>query len=201
MLLGVASLLVVGGCSDEGSGDAGSSAAPTSSTTPAPSSTQPGTSGPGTGGATGTSPAPPGDADPASPSDRPTLPPVALEAPADFGTGMTARITASENVEVTAQGPGEISGPALALTVEFTNDSPQPVDLSSVTVSLDYSGQEASGFTSPPAQPVRPEVAAGASASGVYVFAVPTEDRADVTVSVGYAASQPVVIFHGDATS
>ena len=60
-----------------------------------------------------------------------TAPAVALTDTADFGGQVVARIAQVTAVQATATLPGEISGPAVAVTVEITNSSAQAIGLDS----------------------------------------------------------------------
>ncbi len=123
--------------------------------------------------------------------------PVALDAPAEFGNGVTARLAAIDSVTVEGGLPGERGGPGVAITVEITNDSAAPIDLDLVLVDLvDAAGASASPITKG-ASPVSGELAVGATASGRYLFTIALEDRADATVRVSYTAEVPTVLFTG----
>lgn len=207
LVLATAAAMALAGCSDDAGPDA--AASPSSSRSGSSASSSPDVSGsPSSTPDTSATDDPSGTSEPggAATSDpvrteQETLPPVALEAPADFGSGVQARIADRQAVEMAGRGPGEVSGPALAFTIEFMNATGAAVDLSAATVSVDYGGNEASGFEGAPSQPVIGELAPGAAATGVYVYAVPTDQRTDITVSVSYSASLPIVLFTGDASS
>jgi hypothetical protein len=98
-------------------------------------------------------------------------------------------------VTVTGQGPGELSGPAVALTLQVTNGSARPLDLGTVTVSASMGGQEASSSEAAPARPFSGRLAPGAKAQGVYVFVLPAGGRRPVGVVVSLAPDLPVVRF------
>jgi hypothetical protein len=122
-----------------------------------------------------------------------TAPPVGIDEVADAGTGMTFRLEQLEAVDGEANGPGEIAGPAVRVAVVATNDSPSPVLLEGVVVDLTYGAQNTSAapLSGPGALRFSGEVAPGASATGVYVFDVPVDERGSVSVIVSYAASVP----------
>ena len=130
-----------------------------------------------------------------------TAPPVAIDEVADAGTGITFRLELLEAVDGEANGPGEIAGPAVRVTVVATNDSPSPVLLEGVVVDLTYGSQNTSAapLSGPGAVRFTGEVAPGASATGVYVFDVPVDQRGAVSVLVSYAASVSPVVFQGEA--
>ncbi|WP_345215730.1 hypothetical protein [Georgenia halophila] len=124
--------------------------------------------------------------------------PVALDATGDFGTGLTVELAAIEQVQGVARAPGEIAGPALAVTVEATNGSDEATSLDGVVVSLSYGENRtpASGF-SKGSSPLRGILAAGSSVRGTYVIAVPEGQREDVRVEISYTGSAPTVAFAG----
>lgn len=128
-------------------------------------------------------------------------PPVAIGDEADAGTGMTFRLAQLEAVKGEATGPGEIAGPAVRVTVVATNDSASPVLLEGAVVDVIY-GQaktSASPLSGPGVVRFEGEVAPGGSATGVYVFDVPVDQRGAITVLVSYLASVPPVVFEGAA--
>lgn len=181
--------------------DASPRAASTSSASPAP-----------TGGATGTStpagePSTPPDASappagaPGEPAPPPAQAPVALTEPAAPVPGVTFSIGALEAVDGVANGPGEVAGPALRFPVTVRNDTGEAISLTSTVVNL-FAGEELSPAVEvgePGGQPLPETVAAGASATGVFVFSVATELRDQVQISVDYSADAPVVLFEGQA--
>jgi hypothetical protein len=114
---------------------------------------------------------------------------------------MTFRLEQLEAVDGEANGPGELAGPAVRVTVVATNDSPSPVLLESIVVDLTYGAQNTSAapISGPGALRFSGEVAPGASATGVYVFEVPVDQRGAVSVLVSYAASVSPVVFQGEA--
>ena len=151
--------------------------------------------------ATPTATAEPTTPEPTTPdpsTSDPTAPPVDLEDPAEIGT-VTARLVRIEAIEGEADGPGEIAGPALRVTVELTNGGDTEVDLTGVVVNLYH------GPGSAPAEMLagsgsswlEGRLAAGASAAGVYVFTVPADDRDPVQVTIFVTPDEPTVLFEG----
>lgn len=205
LLVGVAVVLIavtVGGDRPVDPSSADSSAAPTSSSAAPPSS----------GAPTSTGGVPSDPAVPtAAPTTDPDLPPVPVDelppsqAPvglADTGTagdGVTGEITDIAAIDAEVTGPGNISGPALRVSVQLTNGSATAIPLDSVTVTMTY-GQDAA-----PASPLDdPSVivfggslAPGASADAVYVFSVPTDSRNVVSVQVSHGVGAPYMVFTG----
>ena len=131
----------------------------------------------------------------------PSLPAVPLDEPAAVGNGITAVVSSLEAIEGTAQGPGNVAGPALRATVRITNGTADPVSLDAVVVDL-ATGPEltpASPLDDPSELPFSGTAAPGETVAGVYVFTVPADDREAVTLSVGYQAGAPFLVFTGSA--
>lgn len=137
----------------------------------------------------------------ASATPEQTQRPVALDSPAETGSGLTASITRVRGIEAEAKGPGEVSGPAVALTVSVENGSRQPADMGGTVVTLeDSSGAPGGEILSPPAKPLAGTVAAGKRAKGTYVFRVAKDRRDPIRVLVTLGSGLPVLVFRGDAS-
>jgi hypothetical protein len=127
-----------------------------------------------------------------------TAPAVALTDTADFGGQVTARISQVSAVQATATRPGEVSGPAVAVTVEIANGSGAPIGVDAVTVTLtDAGGNPATSISTTPAAPLQGVLDAGTTKSGTYVFTVPADQRNPVTVTVNYSSGAPTLVFTG----
>ena len=187
-----------GGSSSSGSpaaGPAGSS--PASSTSPSgsvsarPSST-PSSSAPSKPART---------SKPSKPTTRPTKKPVDIDEDAHPEKGVVARLTTIEPVTGVTTFPGEVGGPSLRVTVEIENGTSEALDLTGAVVNL-YTGEDMVP-TVPlvePGQRLFPSsVDAGKTASGRFVFNVPTAERDNVVVEVDLALDTPVVLFRGAA--
>jgi hypothetical protein len=130
--------------------------------------------------------------------EKQILAPVALDDVAEFGDGVTARLTGFEALDVEAFMPGEISGPGVSITVELTNGSTEPIDLGNVAVELVATGDRyATLITTQENTHLEGELAPGGTADGTYVFTIADEDRAAITVQVTYAAPKPTALFTG----
>lgn len=198
VVLTVVSLLLSGGDDDRTpSAAAGETTAATTSAPPvvaAPTAPTPAPTPETTPEPTG----PTGDVD----DPPPSRPAVALDVAAEVGDGVSASLVSLDAVEGTATGPGNIAGPALRITVRIENGTAEPVSLGGVVVDL-ASGRDlvpASPLDDPSAAPFAGTVAPGDHADGVYVFTIPEEDRGSVTVSVGYRAGAPLMVFTGSAS-
>lgn len=125
--------------------------------------------------------------------------PVKLDKPSRTGTGLTAKLVSIKAITAKAQLPGEVAGPALAVTVDVTNTGSKSADLSAVVVTLlDADEAPGSEMTLKPADPLAGKVTAGRTARGVYVFTVPKKKRSPITVTVSFKDA-PVLAFTGDA--
>lgn len=125
--------------------------------------------------------------------------PVAMTATGDYGNGVTVTLAALESITTTAELPGEIAGPGVAVTVRVVNAGSGAIDLSNVVVDLqDAAGTPAIPMSASPAAPFSGSLAPGATADGVYVFTLPATYTGPATVSVTYTVDAPVVVFTGD---
>ena len=185
---------------------------PASSGTPStgtPSTGTPSTGTPDSGPPTGAPPPPattpvppptPGTVqETVEPGTDSTREPVELDQPSDAGGGVTARITAVKEIRATARQPGEVAGPAVAVTLQVRNGSRRALDLTRVVVTLADADQAPGGeMTAAPAKPLTGRLAPGRTAVGTYVFTVPERRRAPVTVTVTLDPGLPVLVFTGD---
>ena len=126
-----------------------------------------------------------------------TAPPVALTDTADFGGKVTAKIAEISPTQATATLPGEVSGPAVAVTVEVDNGSADTIGLDSVTVTLTDSAGNAASTVTGSTGALSGALGAAESAKGMYVFSVPADARNPVTVTVTYSSGAPTLVFTG----
>lgn len=125
---------------------------------------------------------------------------VPLTRAAEFGGKVSARITSVKAITAKAQGPGEITGPAVAVTLQVTNGSKRALEVDRVTVNLaDSHGNPGSPMSSDPASPFSGSIEPGGRATGTYVFSVGADLRSPITLSMSYTTEAPVVLFVGDA--
>jgi hypothetical protein len=170
------------------------------STTPAtgsPATTSPAES---SASATATAAAPTGSAVPAD-LLPPSLAPVGLADRATSEDGVTASVTSLEAIQGEGRGPGNISGPALRVTLRIDNGTAGTLSLDGVGVELSYGADltPASPLNDSSAVPFHGTLDQGGSTTGVYVFSVPENARDSVTITVGYRAGAPYLVFHGSA--
>jgi cytoskeletal protein RodZ len=133
---------------------------------------------------------------PTEPVQSTTVP---LDKTAPAGKDVVVQVTKFEGVKGKAQGPGEVAGPALRVTVKVGNRTTKPLPMNLALVNL-YYGKDAtpaSALSGPGMQPLSKPVRAGTSAAGRYVFSVPKSEQGFVTVEFSYTTDAPTVVFSG----
>jgi hypothetical protein len=130
---------------------------------------------------------------------QPVAPPAPIGSDAPFGGGITTRIISIKRIHAQANGPGEISGPAVQVTFEIRNQSKKKIDLGSVTANeVDSKGAPGVPMGSSPASPFRGSLAPGGRAKGTYVFSTRSQRSGKVTVTLSYSVDAPILQFVGD---
>jgi hypothetical protein len=113
-------------------------------------------------------------------------------------SGLTANVVSVESYTATATRAGEVSGPAVKVSLRLTNGTGAAFALSTATVNAYY------GSDATPAAPVAGDKGAkpftgtlqpGASATAVYVFSVPADQDGSVTVTLSDQAGARLVVF------
>ncbi|TFB75821.1 hypothetical protein E3O06_04015 [Cryobacterium glaciale] len=127
--------------------------------------------------------------------------PVPLTEPAAAVPGVVFGVGAVEAVHGVARGPGEVGGPSLRFTVTVRNETSDTVSLASTVVNLFFGPDQspATELTSSGGAPFPASVAPGATQQGVFVFAVPSDQRDQVRIAVDYSVGVPIVLFEGAA--
>jgi len=127
-----------------------------------------------------------------------TRPAVPLAGTAQFGGRVSAQILSARSMTAQARGPGEVSGPAVALSIRLVNGSSKALGLTDVVVDVqDAAGTPGVPMSADPARPFSGSLAAGAQADAVYVFGLPADHRSPISVSVSYSTEAPIVLFVG----
>lgn len=204
IVLGIAVLAALTGC---GSTPADPSASPSADASQTPAAAPgPSQSGAPVGptippGATSV-PAPGAGATPAAdgPTEAAALPTESARLGDEiaFETGIVVEIVSVEPITVTAETPGEISGAALRVSVAARNESGRQQEVGSAVVSvIADDGELGIGTTAGSPSPLSGVIDPGGTASGTYVFMLDPASGRDVTVSVNYAAGQPLAVFTG----
>src|SRR4051794_16130823 len=110
---------------------------------------------------------------------------VALHDTADFGTGMTVRITRITPIVGRATAPGEVGGPALRIALVARNSSSHPISLDGTVVFVSYGPARTPAVElSRGERRFRGAVAPGGRRGAIYVFTVPKDQRGDLRVEV-----------------
>ncbi len=121
-----------------------------------------------------------------------------MDKPADFGTGLSLRLTKIDSVNGKATVPGEIAGPAIKVTLQARNSSSKAIGLNRVIVFVSYGKDRTpASELSEGAKPFRGNVAPGQRLDGVYLFSVPKDQRDNVRIEVSYSGQEPTVAFEG----
>lgn len=128
---------------------------------------------------------------------QPQAKPVGANVETAVVEGVNVSISAIESVQGEAQGVGEIAGPAVRFTVSLENATSAPVSTESLVVTVDYGTAQtpAIELSGPGAKPFQSTVAAHATATAIRVFAVPTNERGAVRISVNYQAKSTIAVF------
>jgi hypothetical protein len=135
----------------------------------------------------------------ASPVPSGSATPVPIASPGTITDGLTAAITKFEAVDGVAKTPGEVSGPSVRMTVVITNATTKAEALNAVNVTAYYGSAltPALELSEPGGAQMPTTVAAGKTATGVYVFTIPTDQRGNVRVEVDYSVKVKPLIFQG----
>lgn len=124
-------------------------------------------------------------------------PPVGLKATSAVGGGLSVALSDVRSTTATARLPGEVGGPAVSVKVTYTNRSDRPVDLRAVTVNLAGADEVPADLIGTASTPMGAAVAAGATASGTYVFSNKPALVQPVSISVLSSTGAPVARFVG----
>ena len=129
-----------------------------------------------------------------------TMPAVALNSSGSFGDGVGAAVVAIKAVQARGQGPGEVSGPGLQITIQLHNGTTKALPLDNVVVNLtDSTNAPANPMSGAPANPFSGSLAPGGKTTGVYVFTVPVDRRSRIAITINYSGRSAVVVFTGSA--
>lgn len=121
--------------------------------------------------------------------------------PVTFDSAATVSLDALSAISVSATTPGEITGPAVQVTVKVSNGSQQALDVSSAVVSVTAEdGTLGIPTTAGDPAPLEGVIAPGQSVTGSYVFMLDPAAGRGVLVTVNYAAAEPVAVFTGKVT-
>ncbi|MGK9146000.1 hypothetical protein KXS11_00020 [Plantibacter flavus] len=173
-------------------------ATPDAAASGSPNATSSASASPGATTPTGDA-SPSGDA--AEPGTRPTDPPLAFDEDGEALPGVTVSVTKLTAVEGEASGVGEIAGPAVQVSITVKNGTDASLDLRTMQVTADAGADRLSSseLSGPGVVPFPSDLAAGDSATAVYVFGVAAGDRDVFRVFVDTVVTAPVLAFEGAA--
>jgi len=127
--------------------------------------------------------------------------PVALTDKAQAVPGVVFSVDKMEAVDGVARGPGEVGGPSIRFAVTVRNDTADVVSLTSTVVNLFFGADQtpATELTASGGVPFAGAVEPGTTQQGVFIFAVPRDQREQVRIAVDYSVGVPIVVFEGVA--
>jgi len=128
-----------------------------------------------------------------------------VAAPVDVKTTSVAAsvrvdLTGFTSVKSKASGPGEISAPAVRLTIRLTNTGARSLSLTSVVVNAYYGSAGTPGIQiigDPASKPFTASLKPGKKATAVFVFNMPVSKRGDATITVSPSPTLPIAVFAG----
>lgn len=129
-----------------------------------------------------------------------TLPTVPLSKTASYRSGIGVALVSIAPSTAKARNIGEVSGPALTITVKVTNNSDMAADISAVIVNVfDRTGAPCNQIQNDKLHQFGGKLAPGKSAEGQYQFTIAKDRRNPIAVQVIYAGGEPVAVFRGNA--
>lgn len=134
------------------------------------------------------------------PTAAPELPVIEGESDEEIelDTQVAVTLDSITTTSVEAETPGDMAGEAVEIAVTVTNASSEPQSVDSAVVTLEADdGEHGIPTNAGGGSPLTGVLDPGDSASGSYLFILePAADR-DITVTVNYAAGEPVAQFTG----
>lgn len=143
---------------------------------------------------------PPADPTAKGPTNAPALPEESgpLDEPIVLATGMAVTVGPITATTIKPQTPGEVAGSAVIVTVSLKNTSDAAQNADSAVVMLEAAdGGVGIATTAGPNKALRGDIEPGARIEGSYVFMLDPAKGREVTVSVNYAAGEPLALFTG----
>jgi len=112
-------------------------------------------------------------------------------------------LTGFTSVKSKASGLGEISAPAVRLSIRLTNTGTKNLDLTSVVVNAYYGSAGTPSIQingDPASKPFTGSLKPGAKATAVFVFNMPVSKRGDATITVSPSPTLPIAVFAGSVS-
>jgi hypothetical protein len=115
---------------------------------------------------------------------------------AKLSGGMTAKVVSVSAVDGKAIRAGETAGPALKVTIDLANTTGKDVSLSQVSVNAFYGAKATpASVLTDGTKPLLGPLAAGATATGTYIFSVPDAQQSSAVFTMTDAAGSPITVF------
>lgn len=115
---------------------------------------------------------------------------------AKLSGGMTAKVTSVTPVDGKATRAGETAGPALKVTIDLSNTTGKDVSLSQVSVNAFYGAKATpASVLTDGTKPLLGPLAAGATATGTYIFSIPDDQQSSAVFTMTDAAGSPITVF------
>jgi uncharacterized protein DUF4352 len=194
VLIVLVATLAVAGCSDDKDNSttrAAEAAEPTAGASVTPTASAAGTS------KLKSAPDPAGGSKGHKPPVAVSLAPVVrVGKPAEISDNVRIIVGKVRDLKVGAQQPGEIAGPAAAVSVTVRNTSKKRFSLDGMVVTAFYHNDLPANETSvDPAKPLTGSLAVGKTVTGTYVFTVPKKYASTLRVEVSSDQSPTIVQF------
>ena len=118
----------------------------------------------------------------------------------DLGNGVSVRVSDIQQVDGEAQGPGEVAGPALRVSIEVQNRTDNEISMELALANLYYGPDRApaSSLSGPGARSFPETIEPGKAAFARYVFGVPKQGHNPLAVEFSYTVEAPTMIFEGN---
>lgn len=139
---------------------------------------------------------------PTSEGERERAPAVGLDDAANPARDISVTITSIESVRSRAELPGELSRPALRVTLRVDNSGRKTARLGAPVANLYFGADRtpAISMRNPGSRPFPGAVRPASSVTGRFVFNVPRSDRNKIEIEVDLASGLRIVAFEGSAT-
>jgi hypothetical protein len=127
-----------------------------------------------------------------------TAPPLGIGRTATLDGQVFVTVGRPRAVTVTARGPGEVAGNAVAVSVTVRNASATAFDAGGISVNAAYgrgTGTPAAPTDADPARPLLTKIAPGRSAVGTYVFTAPASALRQLRIEVSSNAAARILVF------
>jgi hypothetical protein len=123
-----------------------------------------------------------------------TLRPVGVGEPAELAPNLFASVTHVAPTTLTAEAPGETSGPGVFVTVTVRNATDAPIELDGLAVNAHYGNRIPAAPVRTVGSALRGPLGPGGSKSARYAFRVPKDQVGSIRIDIQHSAAPNVVI-------